>query len=203
MTEIKSTSQKYKRNFRAIFNLMLTTIVVLNVLYAWALPYVPVECMDDSALIYFKNSEYRIQEDLSIGNTLNVITDAIIIISILKFVLIEGKSKFTYRVLIVVGMKYLMDILFYQRNIYFEGKSGSYFFSIVNNMEKKDSSLFNLGISLLLECFGEIFTGKKTFYKIIVFIHLISFIVYFWLSSRFMTFQILFSVVIYDYLNKY
>jgi hypothetical protein len=170
-------------------------------MYAWALPNVAVECMDDSPLVYFKNMEYQIKVDSTIVNTLNMISDIVVVISLIIFVLFEGRREFSYRVLAIVVFKYIMDIVFYQKNIYYDDQS-VFIFSIVNNMSKKDSSLFNLGVSLLLECIREHFGSKKIIYKIVLSFHIVAFIVYFWVIGKFMTFQILFSFVIYDYLNK-
>jgi hypothetical protein len=202
MSNIKS-SVSYKRNFRGFFISFLTTLVILNVVYAWALPNVQVECMDDSGLVYFKNNDLAIPEDSKLTNTLNTMTDAIILICLALFTLVEGRKRFTYRVLLLLIFKYVMDILFYQKNIYRSSYDTDYTFSITNNMNKKDSSLFVLSISLLLECAREIFDGKKMVYKIGLVFHIITFLIYFWITSKFLTYQILFSFILNDYLNEY
>jgi hypothetical protein len=205
---------KKKRMIKLSFIILLTAFVVSNAMIAWALPKINVECCQDIVLEFFNETFYQIQTFRANSTILFIlfgISDFIFFYSLYKQILIKGKLKFAMKLFILILIKIILDYVFFQKNIYnnYINPDDKFLnFSITNYLNKKDSSLFSISISLIFQCTLE-FVKKKNEHsilrKLFVFglvVHLIFLSVFLLFSNMIFAYQVLFSFLIVDYMNR-
>ena len=182
----------------------LTIAVLLNVLFAWALPTREVECLEDKILLAFR--QLFLLLNLTDGQTnimyfvLGLSFDLLTSYLIYKFILMRGDVKFFSKILLIISFRLLCDF-FYHPKLDDEGHLPSYFYSI--SFSKNNGTLVSHSISITFLGFINIFKSleySRTFKIIIFVIILFQNLMLLLLNSKF-SIQIIFSFILAHYID--
>lgn len=195
-----------KRSIKLFFAGFFTMAAVMNVLFAWALPNTIVECAQDIFIEYLNNAfegyqNYKNSTFILILFFLS--SDFIFLSTIYKHILQRGDVNFTYKLISLIFTKIIIDLTFFHYNIYnsFEYETIVYF-SLTNYISKHSNSLFSLSIAIQVLCSLQNFRRSSKLFKIYLILNLALNSFYYLFSNIFFTFQIIFSFLIADYINR-
>jgi len=208
--EDENINYKMKKiSIKMIFASLFFTIIITNVVYGWAAPNIDVFCCQDNLLEYINNMLIEFKEFKNLGTFLLIlflISDFIFIYSIYKHVLQKGNAQFAYRIIIIIIFKMVLDITFYQKNIYtsLELEHNKLIkYTLINILNKNSNSLISLPISINFLCFIQSWRTKNIskLLKFLIFLSVFISTAYFLFSNLFFSFQIIFSLIIVDYID--
>lgn len=195
-----------KRKLKGGFIIFLTSIIIGNVIYAWALPNLEVECAKDTLkeyLDYYFDDFSSFKANLSVLNLIFIISDLIFIRSLYKNIFRKGNLQFFIKIFSLIAVKILVDWMFYQHNIYFNPENFDFSklqFSLLHNLSNNNSGLLSLPISIIFLCALNNEESKQ--YKFFQIFHISIMSFYLLFSNLVLTYQVIFSFLVADYNNR-
>lgn len=186
--------------------LLLAFMVIANVVTAWALPNISVECCEDFILDYIDKLILKFELNLnwikSILTILLLHSDIIFIYTLIQFVFKKFDKKFLVVLFLIWFLKIFTDWSFYQHNKHDNLDLITYANYFITSQFNSRNSLFSLSIALQFLCFLHINQqNNHTIFKWMIIINLILCSITFLMIKIFFTFQIIFSFMIVHYLK--
>jgi hypothetical protein len=182
---------------------ILLLLVLANVITAWALPSISVECCEDFFLNYLDNFTNKIYINLyylkSSLTFLQFQSDLIFLLCLIKFIFINYDKKFIRVLFWTWFLKVFTDWSFYQHNKQDRTEIFTNYSYFITSQPLSENSLFSFTLAIQFLCFLQLKNQKVL--KTIISINLICFCILFLVLKTFFSYQIVFSFVIVDYLK--
>jgi hypothetical protein len=201
---LKEKLRKKAMTIKSSIILILTVMITLNVLYAWALPTREVDCIEDNVSIFFieflKSLELSHTQINILYMALGLSFDMFISYIVFRFVYKNGDTNFVAKILAIIVFRLFCDY-FYHPKIDETGLPESPFYSI--SFSKNNGNLVNHSLSIAV--LGFIYIFKSDDYSmitkvIVLALLLIQSVFLLMLNTRFSV-QIIFSFILAHYVD--
>jgi hypothetical protein len=200
--DLFSKKMKIKLGFISILFMM----IIANVIFAWALPNISVECCEDFILNFIdrliKNFNLNLNLLKSIPPFLLLQSDIIFLITAVKFILIKYDKRFLYILFSIWFIKFFTDWSFYQHNTHDNIELSKYSYYFITGQFIHRNSLFSFPNAIQFLCLLQLNRKSQNSLLIgIVVLNLLVSTITFLIMKLFFTFQIIFSFLIVHYLS--